>query len=243
MPWHYTPDLSQSYVSEFPTNFHHTFLATQTTTQRAHLLQSSTRENSAALMGADQTVSSLQACLYLNWPSAGLQGVPSRISVGWISDPFCPYQETGGMSLGSRCKWRNSRPDSQMVSELSEIQHPWKRTDVHYFYTLTMGTDSWASDTHTAFPAVYTASCTRGTQTAWGVAIPTVNKETLLQKGTCVHATIHIKHKMLYHNTFNQNFTLKYKGMQWKSCWNKSATSRFIFAHREYHGLGNMPHS
>lgn len=187
-------------------------------------------------MGTDQTVSSLQACFYLNWPRAGLRGVPSRISVGWISDLLYPYQETGRMSFGSMHKWRNSRPDSQMVSELSERKHPWKRTDVHYFYTFTMGTDHWASDTHTAFPAVCTASCTWGTQTAQGLVILTVNKETQLQKGTCVHATIHIKHNMLYQNIFCPTFMLKYQGMQWKSPSKKSATSRFIFAHREYYG-------
>lgn len=173
-------------------------------------LASKLREHSAALMDTDQTVSSLQACLDLNWPSAGLRGVPSRISVGWISDPFCPYQETGRASFGSMRKRRNSRPGSQMVLELSERQHPWKRTDVDYFYTFTMGTDCRASDTHNAFPAVCTASRTRGTQTARGVAIPTVNKETQLQKGTCAHATIHTKHNMLYHNILCQNFMLKY---------------------------------
>lgn len=178
----------------------------------------------------------ITSMLYLNWPSAGLRGVPSRISVRWISDPFCPYQERGRRSFGSMRKWRNSRPDSQMVSELSERQHPWKRTDVRYIYTFTMGTDCWASDTHTAFPAVHTASRTRGTQTACGFAIPTVNKETQLLKDTCVHATTHTKHNMLYYNIFCQNFMLKYQGMPWKSPSNKNATSRFGFAHQEYHG-------
>lgn len=65
---------------------------------RALLLQSSERENSVSLTGADQTGFSLQACLYLNWPSAGLQGVSSRISVGGSLGSFCPYQERGRMS-------------------------------------------------------------------------------------------------------------------------------------------------
>lgn len=194
MPWHYSPDPPQSYASEFPTSFHHTFLDTQPATQRPQLLQSSEGENSAALRGMDQAAFSLHAHLHLNWPSAGLQGVPSRISVRWISDPFCPYQETGRMSFGSRHKWRNSRPDSQMVSELSEKHHSWKRTDVHYFYALTMGTECWASDTHTASPAVRAASCTRGPRIARGVC-------SLLQtkKGTPVGcATTHCAYKTCY---------------------------------------------
>lgn len=52
------------------------------------------------------------------------EGVPSRISVGQILNPSCPYQETGTISFGSMHRQRNSRPGSQMVSELSERQHP-----------------------------------------------------------------------------------------------------------------------
>lgn len=131
------PDLSQSYGSvsyQLPSYF--------SGHCKGHRLASNLkRENPAALMGTHQTASSLQACLYLNWPSAGLQGAPSRISVRWISVPFCPYQEMGRMSFGTTRKRRNSRPDSQMVPVLSERQQPWKRTDVHYFYNWTMGTD------------------------------------------------------------------------------------------------------
>lgn len=47
-PWHHSPDPSQSHVSEFPTDFAHTFLDTQAD------LKCSLSENSAALMSAEQ---------------------------------------------------------------------------------------------------------------------------------------------------------------------------------------------
>lgn len=56
---------------------------------------------------------------------------------------------------------------------------------MHYFYTFTMGIAGRAHVTHTAFPAVCTASHTSGTPTAQGFAIITVNKLSS-ERGLCV---------------------------------------------------------
>lgn len=167
MPWHHSPDLSQRHVSEFPTNFAHTFLDTQTACFKA------LSGNSVALMGAEQTHGK-HAYIILKWAKCRTTRCSQEV-LCW-TDLRLSLPLPVKMSFDSMYKWRNNRPDSQMVSGFQ--RHNIFKRDVHYFYTLIIGTDCWASDTLTAFPAVHTAYHTRGTQTAWEAVIPTVNKET-----------------------------------------------------------------
>ena len=170
--------------------------------RKGHTRFSSEKENSAALMRTDQTASSLQACLYLNWPSAGRQGVPSRISVGWISDPFCPYQETGRMSFGSTHKQRNSRPDSQTVSELSERQHPWNRCALFlYFYNGNWLLSQW--HTHCLSSCLYSIPHT-GHSNCMGGCDPYCKRRTSVPKGYL--CACHISNTICLTTTFFAKF-------------------------------------
>lgn len=157
--------------------------------QRAHWLQSAEKENSAALMGADQTVSSLQACFYLNWPSAGLQGVPSRISAGWISDPFCPYRGTGRMNFGSTCtEWIVGQSHRWNWSFQWDSTH--RREQMCTIFTLYQWEPIAGPVAHNLpFQLFVQRPAHRGCNLSC--------KPTWLQMGACMHDTTHIKHNML----------------------------------------------